>query len=162
MANPSPNIDCEHNVFAIGNLRKKSYLAENIATMKSKIILLFFALCLTTGVMAKSRSVKFRSLDVKEFARYIERADVMLVDVRTAEEYAEGHIVGVDRNLDVRSATFFNDYQSLPKDKRIAVYCRGGGRSKQVAGVLAGNGYRVVELSTGYNGWVEAGGAVEK
>ena len=52
--------------------------------MKSKIILLFFALCLTSGTMAKSRSVKFRSLDVKEFARYIERADVMLVDVRTA------------------------------------------------------------------------------
>ena len=86
----------------------------------------------------------------------------VLLDVRSRSEYAEGHIVGVDRNLDVRSATFFNDYQSLPKDKRIAVYCRGGGRSKQVAGVLAGNGYRVVELSGGYNSWVEAGGAVEK
>jgi hypothetical protein len=30
VANPTPNIDCEHNVFAIGNLRKNSYLAENI------------------------------------------------------------------------------------------------------------------------------------
>ena len=130
--------------------------------MKSKIILLVFALCLTTGAMAKSRNVKFRSLDAKEFARYIERENVMLVDVRTPEEYAAGHLPNVERNLDVRSATFFNDYQSLPKDKRIAVYCRGGGRSKQVAGVLAGNGYKVVELSGGYNSWVEAGGAVEK
>ena len=48
------------------------------------------------------------------------------------------------------------------KLKTIAVYCKGGGRSKQVAGVLAGNGYRVVELSGGYNSWVEAGGDVEK
>ena len=130
--------------------------------MKTKIFLLLFALCIAAGVSAKSRNVKYRSLDVKEFARYIERDNVLLVDVRTAEEYAEGHIVGVDRNLDVRSVTFFNDYQSLPKDKRIAVYCRGGGRSKQVAGVLAGNGYKVVELSVGYDGWVKAGGATEK
>ena len=43
----------------------------------------------------------------------------------------------------------------LPKDKTIAVYCKGGGRSKQVAGVLAGNGYKVVELATGYDGWVK-------
>ena len=48
------------------------------------------------------------------------------------------------------------------KDKTIAVYCKGGGRSKQVAGVLAGNGYKVVELSVGYDGWVKAGGKVDK
>ena len=68
----------------------------------------------------------------------------------------------VDHNLDVRSATFFKDYQSLPKDKTIALYCKGGGRSKQVAGVLAGNGYKVVELAVGYDGWVKAGGKVDK
>lgn len=131
-------------------------------TMKSKILILILALCVVAGASAKSRGVKFRSLDVKEFARYIERGDVVLVDVRTSEEFDAGHITGVDRNLDVRSATFFKDYQSLPKDKRIAVYCKGGGRSKQVAGVLAGNGYKVVELSVGYDGWVKAGGASEK
>lgn len=130
--------------------------------MKTKIFLLLFALCIAAGVSAKSRNVKYRSLDVKEFARYIERDDVLLVDVRTAEEYAAGHLPNVDRNLDVRAATFFQDYKSLPTDRTIALYCRGGGRSKQVAGVLAGNGYKVVELSVGYDGWVKAGGATEK
>ena len=130
--------------------------------MKTKIFLLLFALCITAGVSAKSRSMKYRSLDVKEFARYIERDNVLLVDVRTAEEYAAGHLPNVDRNLDVRAATFFQDYKSLPTDRTIALYCRGGGRSKQVAGVLAGNGYKVVELSVGYDGWVKAGGATEK
>ena len=33
---------------------------------------------------------------------------------------------------------------------------------EQVAGVLAGNGYKVVELSVGYDGWVKAGGATVK
>ena len=110
----------------------------------------------------KSARVHFRSLDVETFAKYIERDEVYVVDVRTPEEYAAGHIEGVDYNLNVRSATFFKDYQSLPKEKTIALYCKGGGRSKQVAGVMAGNGYKVVELSVGYDGWVKAGGATAK
>lgn len=130
--------------------------------MKSKFLLLFAVVCMVSCSSVKSARVHFRSLDVKTFAEYIEYNDVVLVDVRTPEEFAAGHIKGVDCNINVRSATFFKDYQSLPKDKRIAVYCKGGGRSKQVAGVLAGNGYRVVELSVGYDGWVKAGGATEK
>lgn len=130
--------------------------------MKSKFLLLFAVVCMVSCSSVKSARVHFRSLDVKTFAEYIEHDDVVLVDVRTPEEFAAGHIKGVDCNVNVRSATFFKDYQSLPKDKRIAVYCKGGGRSKQVAGVLAGNGYKVVELSVGYDGWVKAGGATEK
>ena len=59
--------------------------------------------------------------------------------------------------MDVRGANFFKEYKTLPKEKTIALYCKRGGRSKQVAGVLAGNGYCVIELNKGYNGWVEAG-----
>ena len=130
--------------------------------MKRRIFLTIALLCIATVAGAKSKRVHYRSLDVKAFARYIEREDVVLVDVRTAEEFAAGHIEGVDHNIDVRSATFFQDYRSLPKDKRIAVYCKGGGRSKQVAVVLSGNGYKVAELAVGYDGWVKAGGKVKQ
>ena len=109
-----------------------------------------------------SRRVAFRSLGVDAFARVVAKDDVVLVDVRTPEEYSAGHLEGVDYNLDVRSATFFKDFKNLPAGKLIALYCKGGGRSKQVAGVLAGNGYKVVELAVGYDGWVKAGGKVEK
>ena len=130
--------------------------------MKSKLLILFLAVYLASCASVRSSRVNFRSLDMKTFAKYIEQEDVVLVDVRTAEEYAAGHLPNVERNLDVRRATFFKDYQLLPKDKTNALYCKGGGRSKQVAGVLAGNGYKVVELSVGYDGWVKAGGATEK
>lgn len=130
--------------------------------MKSKILILFALFSMASCVSVKSARVNFRSLDVETFAKFIEKDDVYLVDVRTSDEYSAGHLPDVDRNLDVRSATFFKDYQSLPKDKTIALYCKGGGRSKQVAGVLAGNGYKVVELSVGYDGWVKAGGATTK
>ena len=130
--------------------------------MKSRLLLALVALCMASCASVKSARVNFRSLDVVTFAKVIEKSDVYLVDVRTEEEFAEGHLPNVERNLNVRSATFFKDYQSLPKDKTIALYCKGGGRSKQVAGVLAGNGYKVVELSVGYDGWVKAGGATTK
>ena len=130
--------------------------------MKSRLSLALVALCMASCASVKSARVNFRSLDVETFAKVIEKGDVYLVDVRTEEEFAEGHLPNVERNLNVRSATFFKDYQSLPKDKTIALYCKGGGRSKQVAGVLAGNGYKVVELSVGYDGWVKAGGATVK
>lgn len=130
--------------------------------MKSKFLIPLLALALMSCASVRSTKVQYLSLDVERFAKYIEQKDVMLVDVRTPEEYAAGHLVGVEDNLDVKSASFFNDYQRLPKDRTIAVYCRGGGRSKQVAGVLAGNGYKVVELSGGYNAWVEAGKATEE
>lgn len=130
--------------------------------MKTRLLLLLIALSMASCAGVKSARVHFRSLDVETFAKYIERDDVYVVDVRTPEEYAAGHIEGVDCNLNVRSATFFKDYQSLPKEKTIALYCKGGGRSKQVAGVMAGNGYKVVELSVGYDGWVKAGGATTK
>lgn len=129
-------------------------------TMKLRLLLALVALGMAS--CASVKSVRYRSLDVDSFAKYIERTDVMLVDVRTPEEYDAGHLPNVQRNLDVRGANFFKEYASLPKDKTIAVYCKGGGRSKQVAGVLAGNGYKVVELSVGYDGWVKAGGKVDK
>ena len=130
--------------------------------MKTRLLLLLIALSMASCAGVKSARVHFRSPDVETFAKYIEREDVDVVDGRTPEEYAAGHIEGVDYNLNVRSATFFKDYQSLPKEKTIALYCKGGGRSKQVAGVMAGNGYKVVELSVGYDGWVKAGGATAK
>jgi rhodanese-related sulfurtransferase len=122
---------------------------------KSLFLLLLAALTLSSCSHTSKSKVKFLSLSVESFEKFIQHDDVYLVDVRTAQEHAQGSIEGTDENLDVRGATFFSDFKRLPKDKTIAVYCKGGGRSKQVAGVLAGNGYKVVELATGYDGWVK-------
>ena len=122
---------------------------------KSLFLLLLAALTLSSCSHTSKSKVKFLSLSVESFEKFIQHEDVYLVDVRTAQEHAQGSIEGTDENLDVRGATFFSDFKRLPKDKTIAVYCKGGGRSKQVAGVLAGNGYKVVELATGYDGWVK-------
>lgn len=119
------------------------------------LLLAITLLCITSCATTKRSRVRFQSLSVEMFEKCIKQEDVLLVDVRTPEEHQAGAIEGTDINLNVRSATFFTDFKSLPNDKTIALYCKGGGRSKQVAGVLAGNGYKVIELAVGYDGWVK-------
>ena len=95
----------------------------------------------------------FKSVEVEEFAKVIADTTVIRLDVRTQEEYAEGHIDNAI-NIDVKKDDFESKaISALPKDKTIAVYCRGGRRSKKAAKILTTNGYTVVELNSGYKGW---------
>ena len=104
----------------------------------------------------------FKSVEVDEFEKVIADTAVVLLDVRTPEEYAEGHIEGA-QNIDVLNDTFEEKACAvLPKDKTIALYCRSGKRSKKAAGILSAKGYKIVELNTGYLGWMGAGKNVVK
>lgn len=96
----------------------------------------------------------FKSVAVQEFANIIaDTTTIILVDVRTAEEYGSGHIENA-LNIDVKQDDFEkNAINMLPKDKTIAVYCRSGRRSKKAAEILSKNGYNVIELDSGYTGW---------
>jgi len=100
---------------------------------------------------------KYKSVEVEEFEKTIADTSVVRLDVRTAEEYAEGHIAGA-LNIDVQNDRFEQMADSiLPKDKTIALYCRSGRRSKKAATILADKGYNIVELNSGYIGWTGAG-----
>ena len=104
----------------------------------------------------------FKSVEVDEFEKVIGDTAVIRLDVRTPEEYAEGHIEGA-QNIDVLNDTFEEKAcATLPKDRVIALYCRSGKRSKKAAGILAAKGYKIVELNTGYLGWTGAGKNVVK
>ena len=95
----------------------------------------------------------FKSVEVEEFAKVIADTAVVRLDVRTADEYAEGHIDNTI-NIDVLKDDFESKATAtLPKDKTIALYCRSDRRSKNAAKILTKNGYTVVELNSGYNGW---------
>lgn len=97
------------------------------------------------------------SVSAEAFAKIIANdTNIVRLDVRTAEEYAEGHIEG-SINIDVLSPSFEQKaLAQLPKDKKVALYCRSGNRSKQAVRTLANNGYHIVELNTGVLGWMSA------
>lgn len=106
---------------------------------------------------------KFKTVEVKEFDKFISDTSVVVLDVRTPAEYAEGHIPGTDFNIDVLESTYTKiATEKLPKDRPVALYCRSGNRSKKAAAILAEKGYMVVELGSGFRGWVAAGKKVEK
>ena len=96
----------------------------------------------------------FKSVAVQEFANIIsDTTTVILVYVRTAEEYGSGHIENA-LNIDVKQDDFEEiAIKTLPKNKTVAVYCRSGRRSKKAAVILSQNGYNVIELDSGYTGW---------
>ena len=108
-------------------------------------------LCLMSFLGCKAAD--FRSVDAETFAKVIEDTTVVRLDVRTANEYAQGHIPNA-LLIDVTQADFMQKAeQLLPKDKTIALYCRSGRRSKNAAMQLAQQGYQVIELNTGFNSW---------
>ena len=106
---------------------------------------------------------KFKTVDVNEFEKFIADTAVVLLDVRTAAEHAEGYIPGTHFNMDVLEGTYTKTAtETLPKDRPVALYCRSGNRSKNAARILSERGYQVVELGTGFRGWVAAGNKTVK
>ncbi len=96
------------------------------------------------------------NMDVKAFSELIQHPDVMLLDVRTAAEYAEGHIEGAI-SLDQGQNDFIEKAKAaLSADKTIAVYCRSGRRSASAAERLAREGFQCVNLKGGIVAWKEA------
>lgn len=128
-----------------------------------KRLILIFIMCVSLFAILAHRQQPYRSVDVEEFAKIITDKEVVLLDVRTADEYAEGHIPGAMLNIDVLSEDFASIAErNLDKDKTIALYCRSGNRSKTAAHRLTELGYNVVELGSGIKGWTGSGREIEK
>lgn len=99
----------------------------------------------------------YEDTDVQGFAKLIADSAVIILDVRTAAEYADGHIMGAIL-IDQGQSDFVEKVQkTLPKDKTIAIYCRSGRRSADAAGKLAEIGYKCVNLKGGIIAWQAAG-----
>ena len=81
-----------------------------------------------------------------------EKGDYIILDVRRADEFAEGHIPGAIHiaNEDIIDT----EPEGLPdKEQTIYVYCRSGNRSKQAASKLAAMGYTHVIECGGILDW---------
>ena len=81
---------------------------------------------------------------------------MVVLDVRTASEFAEGHLERAI-NIDYHQSDFVEKAKAtLPLEKEIAVYCRSGRRSAGAAAKLGEEGYKLVNLKGGIIAWKEA------
>jgi L-ascorbate metabolism protein UlaG (beta-lactamase superfamily)/rhodanese-related sulfurtransferase len=102
----------------------------------------------------------FENVDVAGFEKLTNEPNVMVLDVRTAAEYAEGHIEGAIL-IDQGQSDFMEKAKTeLSKERKIAVYCRSGRRSANAANRLAAEGFQCVNLKGGIVAWKEAGKTV--
>lgn len=87
---------------------------------------------------------------------------ITVLDVRTAEEFAEGHIKGAV-NIDFNADDFETKIAALDPAKPYLVHCASGGRSGQALPVFENlRFHRLYHLSSGFGGWVADGQPVEK
>lgn len=84
------------------------------------------------------------NLDTSEFVSRITRDhDAVIIDVRTRDEYASGHIDGAV-NLDALSRNFLIEMTELDTSKSYYLYCRTGGRSENACVTLISAGFSQV------------------
>ena len=82
----------------------------------------------------------------------LEAGRVILLDVRTDDEWAAGHAPGATHmRLDALRP------DALPADAQVVAVCLGGGRSAQAAEALQAAGVPVRNLTGGMNAWARAG-----
>lgn len=128
--------------------------------MKHVMMSILTALGLGTSSCARQESVT--SVDANHFENAIHANSVQLIDVRSANEYAEGHIAHA-ANIDALQNDFLAKAQrSLSKKKPAYVYCRSGKRSMMAANKLAKAGYKVINLRGGIMEWTDAGKPVNR
>ncbi|QED46657.1 rhodanese-like domain-containing protein [Cytobacillus dafuensis] len=118
--------------------------------MKKKLFLLL-ALSLLLALTACSSKASYENIDNEAAKKLIEDNKVEVIDVRTLEEYAEGHIPESSllplQELETRIS-------ELNKEKSYLLVCRSGNRSGQAAQILIDNGFtNIYNLKTGMNEW---------
>ena len=117
--------------------------------MKKVLTCMLAVLGLTSACGQKN----YDDIDVDGFAALVADTNVVVLDVRTAEEFGEGHIERA-ANVDVKQADFVEKAKvQLPADKAISVYCRSGRRSANACNMLSAEGYRCFNLRGGIMAW---------
>lgn len=100
-----------------------------------------------------SKVKAYKSLSGLEFkGEYNNSKQPVLIDVRTAGEFASGSIPGA-KNIDLMSADFKKVIASLDKSRNYFLFCRSGNRSAQACDIMADQGFNVYNLKGGIGAW---------
>ena len=113
----------------------------------------------TDGPTASAAPSSGSSLEPADFAAAVKVAGTTIIDVRTPEEFAAGHLKGAV-NMDVENpAQFQAQVAELDPTQTYALYCHTGNRSGVAKDYLTGAGFTsVYDLAGGIEAWSNDGG----
>ena len=109
------------------------------------------------------------NLTVEQVQQEIRDETALILDVRDLNERAQAGAIPGSKHVPRGMLEFFADpsnpfhQEFMQPERRIIVHCAFGGRSALAAKTLIDLGYtNVAHLEAGFNGWRDAGGAIEK
>lgn len=115
--------------------------------------MLLGAVLLTSTACGQTR----KNVSVTEAKSMIDKGGVVVLDVRTPDEYRAGHLKDA-KLANVNDAGFDANIAKLDKNKPVVVYCAVGGRSARASDIMVQKGFKnVYNVSGGYNAWSAAG-----
>ena len=126
--------------------------------------------CLKQGTAAETKIIDkppYQDVTVDEAKKLIDsRANIFIIDVRTQQEYDEGHVPGsILMPVDEFEKTVSEG--EIPPGKTVLIYCQSGNRSRRAADILSKTGYNYVEdqsvnnMLGGFSEWQSKGYPVE-
>jgi rhodanese-related sulfurtransferase len=112
-----------------------------------KLTIILFALLLLAGCSGAS----YKTVSADKAKDMIKNHKLQIIDVRSAEEFAEGHIPNATL---IPLDELEQNESKLDKNKTYLMVCRSGNRSSQASDLLANKGYKnIYNLSGGMNEW---------
>lgn len=128
--------------------------------MLRRLFTLLAPLFLTLGCSQAEDAAK--NVDPKAAQALIADQKATVLDIRTPEEFAEGHIPNA-KNVDFFSKSFRETLEKLDKDAPIVMHCQSGGRSGQALPIFKELGFtKVFHMNGGFSAWSKAGLPVAK
>jgi rhodanese-related sulfurtransferase len=122
--------------------------------MKKLIVVILTSVLILTGCTSADDSV---DLKVSDFSAKSQEVGVVSLDVRTADEFAEGHLINAI-NINVESGNFEAEIEKLDKNTTYAVYCRSGRRSAIAVDLMKKAGFtNLYNLDGGVIDWSASG-----
>lgn len=103
---------------------------------------------------SQEQSIEKYRLEVTAFQKAIAQKDIQLLDVRTLQEYEQGHIKNA-LLMDVKQQeNFIESLNNLDKNKPTYIYCRSGRRSQTALRFMIKSKFKqVYDLKGGYLDW---------
>lgn len=110
----------------------------------------------------RAATTEYENIDTNTYKAdyFTPKADHVLVDVRTAEEYAGGRIPGA---INIPLHLLAQRVNEIPKGKPVVVVCATGNRSRSGASTIRRAGYEdVYNLTGGTMRWMMSGAPIDR
>lgn len=125
------------------------------------LAVLVCAITLLSAASLEAKGNPPKNISVQEAADLLKQDKVLILDVRSGEEFAVGHLPHAE-NMNFFGGRFENDLAELPRDAEILIYCRSGTRSAAAAAMMEEQGFsHVFHMNQGFDAWKKAGLPVE-